>query len=663
MVGVRFTTVGALLLLSVAARAADDEAGCTQNDPLLPSVDEAAEVVARNEPDDIAAYVRQCKKEVGLDPDRVLAPIRCLDGTEVPITYLRQNGRGEWIERPLRAPRTGVPSIDRLLEIEDHRFYEELKDGRATCAKPQWLSGECWNYAHVQRIVPDPAKPEVVAVAMCRQERFTSPLSQEGRRRRFEREPTVENFKDLFYFNDLGFILTNHKTGKTCFAFQKGEFYGGEIPWPDDTRTRSAEAAWASLPGPKPPRGRAAPRNGAEALSHAARVLDLLGGGSSVETWIGSIGMRLASDVRETEPVRALLAAADRAIAELPASPERERIASLVRGVRGARRGADATAAVKRLAEALPRNVSPFEIPESDWRRTPQEAWRPPSSNGSCTGCHVGGPWAHSPWIDQVGVVPRDVRAAAGPAGLQPVPYVPVEFGPYRDQGTKAVTTGLVRAPNGSLESQVCTACHHIGAKNGSCDPNVARSVGRTSPFAHGARVGRGGDADEPFFAWMPHDRAGWSTSDNFHAGSRERWKEKFGHHLDALQCCCENPGARGCYTQDLSRAAAPTVAGTGTVVCAVPVSAEIAPGAVAGGAHRISAGRPLRLDGAFSRAARPGATLRYAWDFGDGTPTVEGFQSGASHVFAAPGTYTVRLTVSDGADRDSTTTTVVVTR
>jgi subtilisin family serine protease len=52
--------------------------------------------------------------------------------------------------------------------------------------------------------------------------------------------------------------------------------------------------------------------------------------------------------------------------------------------------------------------------------------------------------------------------------------------------------------------------------------------------------------------------------------------------------------------------------------------------------------------------------TLTYAWNFGDDTQGAEGML--ATHTYAAEGTYSVTLTVSDGADTGSTTTSVAVT-
>jgi hypothetical protein len=70
-----------------------------------------------------------------------------------------------------------------------------------------------------------------------------------------------------------------------------------------------------------------------------------------------------------------------------------------------------------------------------------------------------------------------------------------------------------------------------------------------------------------------------------------------------------------------------------------------------------VVAGDPQQFDGSTSYSAS-GAISSYTWSFGDGTPTASG--ATVSHTFAAGGTYTVTLTVSDTAGNATTQTAAV---
>ena len=76
-------------------------------------------------------------------------------------------------------------------------------------------------------------------------------------------------------------------------------------------------------------------------------------------------------------------------------------------------------------------------------------------------------------------------------------------------------------------------------------------------------------------------------------------------------------------------------------------------PVAVPGGPYSGTVGIPVQFDGSGSLDPR-GEPLTYTWDFGDG-----GSGTGAkpSHTYATPGTFTVKLTVSDTHSSNSATT------
>jgi hypothetical protein len=201
---------------------------------------EALDREARLE-EDVVAYAELCKQELGIEGP--LPDMNCLDGVEVPITV------------------NGAPL--------DENAFRALAAGHGGCDRAQWLNGECWTYDIIQRVE---IGEDVEAVLNCRQKLFTSNLSSEERRREYERavaraaspEERVRLFRLLFEFDDLGLILRNRRSGKTCFFTFFGKldferprnsysFYGGWIPAPDRKDDLSRDEVHRLLPEPKPP--------------------------------------------------------------------------------------------------------------------------------------------------------------------------------------------------------------------------------------------------------------------------------------------------------------------------------------------------------------------------------------------------------------------------
>jgi hypothetical protein len=193
--------------------------------------------------EDVVAYAELCKRELGIEEP--LPDLNCLAGVEVPITV---NGQ-EVSERDFRA----------------------LAEGGGGCDRAQWLDGKCWTYDLVQRVsIGD----DVEAVLNCRQKLFTSVLSSEERIREYENalernappDEILRLWRLIFEFDDLGLILRNRRSGKTCYFtfFGKLDFedparsysyYGGWIPAPDQETLASRDEIYRRLPEPKPPEG------------------------------------------------------------------------------------------------------------------------------------------------------------------------------------------------------------------------------------------------------------------------------------------------------------------------------------------------------------------------------------------------------------------------
>jgi hypothetical protein len=193
--------------------------------------------------EDLVAYAELCKQELGIEGP--LPDMSCLAGTEVPITV---NGQA-------------------VSETE----FRALASERLGCDRAQWLDGACWTYDLVQRVEVD---DDVDAVLNCRQKLFTSPLSPPARIRAYEaaveRDASegerIRLWRSIFEFDDMGLILRNRRTGKTCFFTFFGKldlerpersfsFYGGWIPAPDQKTLAPRDDVYRLLPDPKPPRG------------------------------------------------------------------------------------------------------------------------------------------------------------------------------------------------------------------------------------------------------------------------------------------------------------------------------------------------------------------------------------------------------------------------
>ena len=164
---------------------------------------------------DVYQYVEECKTELGIT--RKLPQLSCLDGTPVPI-YVDEK------------------------EIDSDN-WEEISD-KKRCDNPHWLGGDmgCWTYSHLQVLKLD---DENIMVLNCRQKgnqlekdwfRKTGAnlgMNQQQRKRQYEKAANVD--KDEFYylyntFNDIGIIMRNIKTGKSCYLTQYGEAVVGFLP-------------------------------------------------------------------------------------------------------------------------------------------------------------------------------------------------------------------------------------------------------------------------------------------------------------------------------------------------------------------------------------------------------------------------------------------------
>ena len=173
-------------------------------------------------PMDVNVFAAICKEELGL-PSEPLPPMNCLDGIEVPILI------------------DGVPV--------NEENYAMLAAGEIGCDHPSWLNSDepCSNYSFVNRYE---LSDDVTAMLFCRKKKMSSHLSPAERYEAYAEDPSREKFEALFFFDTIGLIWTNNRTGKTCFFDNKNpNFFAGYIPSPEDKRLPQA----TDLPNPAPP--------------------------------------------------------------------------------------------------------------------------------------------------------------------------------------------------------------------------------------------------------------------------------------------------------------------------------------------------------------------------------------------------------------------------
>lgn len=192
------------------------------------------------------------------------------------------------------------------------------------------------------------------------------------------------------------------------------------------------------------------------------------------------------------------------------------------------------------------------------WSRSGTDTWKKPSevsTEDNCVRCHDSGPYKSSPWISQVFNVP---------ANNPGIPQIVVGEA-FADWKTRfpmvAISTQPIKSTDGRNEDQVCTQCHRIGSQ-ATCENFLSYSTGKSSP----AELS---DRGKSFFyrTWMPPPPDEWHGK--LEAELTGMWQEKYERHVARLQCCCDNPTAKGCTTQPFDVYPIPkATAGKGPGIC-----------------------------------------------------------------------------------------------
>ena len=189
----------------------------------------------------VVTYAEECAREVGLRLNQ-LPDMSCLAGSHIDIRVDDQ-------------------------VLNSGRWEAFVKDGRK-CDNPQWLAPTgCYSYDYGQNLVIG----DVQVFLNCRQKMFPDQARGDrtlnGATTKFERfllfkqalatgnaAAIDRTMRHAFYFNDLGMILRNSKTGKACYLTKftgastaEGEFFGGFIPSPGRASAPTAEEFQAVL--------------------------------------------------------------------------------------------------------------------------------------------------------------------------------------------------------------------------------------------------------------------------------------------------------------------------------------------------------------------------------------------------------------------------------
>lgn len=181
------------------------------------SQDPTSNTTALNE--DISTYAAYCRQELEfVEVD--IPPLNCLDGVEIPVLI---DGK----------PPTATQ-------------YPLLAKSEIGCDQPSWLEGlGCMNYNFV---LTRKLNDNVDLALICRSRHFSSADDRAARVKIYEAKQDLESFKNLYYFDSLGMIVSNKKSGKTCFFDQVDPVYGGFIPYPDRKTPPTAN----EVPLPRP---------------------------------------------------------------------------------------------------------------------------------------------------------------------------------------------------------------------------------------------------------------------------------------------------------------------------------------------------------------------------------------------------------------------------
>ncbi len=221
------------------------------------------------------------------------------------------------------------------------------------------------------------------------------------------------------------------------------------------------------------------------------------------------------------------------------------------------------------------------------------------------------------------------------------------------------------RVPAAPFNGANCDLCHTAGPMGGPGGGRTAFNKKNNSFFCQAAPMNTApvANAGGPYAAntgvSIKFDGTGSSDAD----GDSLNYSWTFGDGSKASGVTPSHAyAAAGTYTVTLTVNDG-TVSNSNTATAKItapppPPPVNTAPTADAGGPYAAKTGASISFDGTGSSDA-DGDALTYSWDFGD---SMSGTGATPSHAYASAGTYTVKLTVSDGTDSASDMTTATIT-
>ncbi|MHB8872317.1 MAG: PKD domain-containing protein [Myxococcaceae bacterium] len=198
-------------------------------------------------------------------------------------------------------------------------------------------------------------------------------------------------------------------------------------------------------------------------------------------------------------------------------------------------------------------------------------------------------------------------------------------------------TVTLVARDSGG-SSGTASVLVHVLPQNAAPTASIAAPLNGSS-FVAGSSISFSGSASDP--------------EDGALSGASLTWRSSLDGVLGTGASLSTSALSAGAHQVTLTAVDSGGRSGSANVSLTVtPATANIPPIARLTGPSQGQTAQALSFDGSTSSDA-DGSIVSYRFDFGDGTAPVSGAASGASHTFAAPGSYTVGLTVTD--DRGAT--------